>query len=402
MANQLILHFDSLTEPEPTISFYQFIDSKLSRQGIACLADLKQNLDANQESETLILIPGEQVISLSIEKPKGSKKNIQQALPYLLEDHISFPIENFHIASSLDSENDRITCALIEKHLIEHLLEKLLEQGIQPRTLIPDYWLADAHSTKNNDNISGLCIGERALLRFKDDTGISLPVEQLPAFLSASHPQDASVFAMDYFETVDESALPALSKNGKKATAQEVFQQTDFPLNLLQGQYKPATVSQFTQWKTAGITFSVCLVLILGYFLAAGWYFASAAKNLDQQATQLYRELFPEDRRIVNLRKQMEAHLNGATAISEESGFFSLLGSLSRAEPIEKSSSSIRHIRYQNNDRTLQLEVQLPSINEANTLKKELDENELSGEILSANTNDRGVLARFKISGGSQ
>ena len=74
---------------------------------------------------------------------------------------------------------------------------------------------------------------------------------------------------------------------------------------------------------------------------------------------------------------------------------------MSQAINSENEKATIRHIRYDRKDATLQLELQAKSMGYSHKLQSQIQKMGFAAEVLSANSNDEGVIARLKLSMGS-
>ncbi len=371
MTRQLNLYFDSI-DPVNSVAFSfvengQIIDS--------ATMPLKSIISNYNECDVAIIIPGEQVLSLQISAPNGSLRHLAQALPYLLEDELAAPVETLHIVATKKRDADgKLLCAVIDKNLLRHYLQLLGECGISPLVMIPDYWTLPKPNSLNIVQKE-----QRLLIRLSTNNGLALPI------------------------TIDRSLLlklcPELSTQQLENIPQwQASHSCSAPLNLLQGEFSPPRKANRLAWiKPTAITISVCFAIFISYLLILGWHFNQQSEELKNQAAVHYKTLFPNDRRIVDIRRQMQAHLKQTSATENDSLFFKLLSALSTAKEAQDELSTIRNIRFDQDSTFLQLEFQTTSINYANTMQNHLQGSGLIADILSANSNAEGVVVRLRI-----
>ena len=389
MTQQLTLYFDS-GEPVNDIPFSlseggQFIDS-----GSIELAKLHANssnignLDKNntalenlnlEECEVTVVIPGDQVTTLMTPVPKGSRRLLAQALPYLLEDELAAPVESLHIVATTKPDADgKLLCAIIDRSLLERHLERLSKHDIAASIMIPNYWTLPK---SNRPQISQK--NHHLLVRLGSDEGITLPATSEKSLLLTLLPE---------FSDQQLNDIPQWHAKGKNSA----------PLNLLQGEFAPAGEKSHLGWiKPMAITVAFFLAIFIAYSLISGWYFNQQASEIAKQSEAQYKKLFPNDKRIVDIRRQMQAHLNNNTDQQSSSLFFELLNAFSSAKDPDSEPGTIRNIRFDQDRGSMQIEIQSGSINYANALQNKLQSNGIEAEVLSANSNAEGVITRLRI-----
>ena len=345
----------------------------------------------NGKEKITVVIPGEQVTTKIVQAPKSSKRHINQAIPYLLEDDLATPVEDLHFALGKPNEEGLLLCAVISSELLESYLEKLSVVNIHPSILIPDYWLLpNSESTEHAEH------HQRHLIRLADNTGMVLPIDAPEELLKIVLEKQAVPSATPSSETPDEpQALP----EEEVQTSTPSFCLNQQPLNLLQGDYAPlaAKTSNIT-FKPIAIAAGICITVFMVYFVAMGWYFNQQSEKLNEEAKATYHQWFPNESRILNIRRQMTAHINNSGNQQQDGLFFELTNTISQAVSSENEKATIRHIRFDRNDATLQLELQAKSMGYAHSLQSKIQETGFAAEVLSANSNDEGVIARLRLS----
>jgi len=368
--DQLILYSNT----EGNLSSFQCIAWDRDSARDLGLLTLDTLADKIKTASTVILaLPGELVTTTNLLLPKGSRRHLQQIIPNLLEEQLAESIENLHFAIGKPGNDDRILCAVIAHQQLDFFLEHLREAGIEPDIVIPDYWMLAPREQENTVRING-----RLITRYTDHTGwaASQKIDSATAQTLFGKPADGP-----FAESTNWLPIAPLTP----------------PLNLLQGNYAVTTRKESPlDFRKLSICALVCCTLFIGYFLISGWYFNRQAEITQQQATALYQELFPNDKRIVNIRRQMEVHLQQKQHPGE-STFFRLLEHFYRGMKEQTQPPVIRNLRYDRNDQALQIEIVTDSISSANNLQSSLSKRGPDTKILSANTGDNNVIARFRM-----
>jgi len=352
---------------------HQNSDHHLStlEQGGIILAELPNILGNRVPSRVTVLIPGQFVTCLNVALPKGVKRHADRATPYLIEEDLAAPIESFHIAiGEIDSDNNALVFA-IDRYLMVDYAKAIGELPWPVDCLIPDYLIVPTGKKPR----FARCV-DKLLLRLPNGTGFVLETDSLPDIVN---PSDWEEFPIEDLERHIAKCSGALT--------------------LLQGEFKSHAQPPSRSWiKTAGFSVAASLCLFLVYFAAAGLYFQQQSDSLKAEARQLYKHLFPEDRRIVNIRRQMEGHLTNKQTVSS-SAFFIRLGELAGAVGNAGEAIQFRHLQFDRKDNHLVAELQAGSINVANNLRQQIKNRGGNAELLSVTKNDEGIIARIKIGG---
>lgn len=348
-------------------------------QGIASLAQLTELLAGlstahDAITEAVLVVPGESVTCRNVVLPKGSKRHLQQALPFLLEEELAAPVETLHIAHGTPDSNNRALVLVIDKTLMAGWVDFARSLALPLIALIPDYLMLPAADAPQIAHWHG-----KTLARLPGGSGMTFPtsVSLSPIEQLAAETVSGDVLDMQFLE----SKMPA-------------------GLNLLQGEFKPNTTASKNWRKPLAYSLAASLCLFLVYFAIAGLYFDRQAAALNREARTLYETLFPQDIRIVNIRRQMEGHLLVNNEEGGESAFFPLLLNLSVAiTQTGEQDVQIRHLQFERKGGTLMTEVQATSMSVSHTLQQHLTDTGVKSDILSVSKNDQGVIARLKVGG---
>ncbi|HTN31477.1 MAG TPA: type II secretion system protein GspL [Pseudomonas sp.] len=168
--------------------------------------------------------------------------------------------------------------------------------------------------------------------------------------------------------------------------------------NLAQGEFavrEPAGDAR--RWRLPALALGLCLLLQWGFGLAQAWQLRQAGQLQAQASEQLYRELFPEDRKLINLRQQFDQHL--AESQGEQEGLLALLGRAGPALAAEGRQVSVQQLDFSLTRGDLALQVQAPGFEALDRLRQRLVEAGLVVRLGSANREEAGVSARLVIGG---
>jgi len=166
------------------------------------------------------------------------------------------------------------------------------------------------------------------------------------------------------------------------------------PGNFLQGGFSSNQhFSLSPSLRTAALFMAAAFSLqLLSEWISYGYFHYQAGKA-QAAATALYKQTWPEERRIVNLRRQLQAHLN------ENSGSGVALPVLTRiAESLQGSGLAAQRVDFSNGVFTLDVDAR--ALGEIDSLRQRLDGQGFRTEIVSANAQSGLIRGRLRVEGG--
>ena len=169
-------------------------------------------------------------------------------------------------------------------------------------------------------------------------------------------------------------------------------------INLLQGDFsrKERIGKFFRPWRVTAILALIWFVLEWGMMVYEGVRLEGEEERLKAQVETLYKQAFPDARKVIRPKIQMERKLQelrgGGGA---KGGFLNLLSSTGVALQQHKNIT-LKSIRYKNG--VLDVELQTPSLQMIDQLKQQLTQDRgLDVEIQSAQQRDNLVEGRLNI-----
>ncbi len=357
----------------------------------------------HQHSAQLVLIPGAEVVLTQANIPSKKRQQLLQAVPYALEEQLAEDIENLHFA--LEMQSDKIMVAVIAHAQMSAYIQQLTTAGLRPTGLMPDILAVP----KPADGWGILYLNDMVLVRTGLRTGFAIEADCLDVALQMAlaehpHPEQITVFsgAQPMNALIDLHDIPVTEKTHEQGVLAWLAQgaSDNKPLNLLQGDYRPQDkmASLLRPWRFTAIL----LLLLGGLHVAKQWVayqqLSQQRQTLSTQIEKVYRETFPEARKIVNPRVQMEQRLKALQAqqgsAASEDHFLSILNKIS-APLTHTSGFNLKRIDYRQKRFDLQLEVENLQILE--NLKQRLSNLGLTVEIQSASSRNQLVESRLRI-----
>ncbi len=358
-------------------------------------------------SRVIVIAPGQSVVLASARIPSRNRQRILSALPYMLEDQLISEVERLHFALGQRDADGLVSTAIVDRELMTAWLARLRSFDIEPDMVTPDllclplspgHWtlLHGAHhslmrtgpqsgSVIDNDNlvaITGLLLDEAAgrlpetIDCFSHDPQ-ALPLGELEAAVAVS------------VETLDAPVPAFLARHFQEGNS----------INLLQGEFsrREQLGRLWRPWLPA-LGLLAALLLINGAVTIADYFrLGKEQARLVEHNKQIYRDAFPQSRRVVNPRAQMEQGLeklrSGGGLMS--SGFLDILKA-SGADFSKTKGLVLQRFSYR--DGRLDIALTIPDLQALDKLKERLVKDAgLLVEIQSASARNGKVEARMQL-----
>ena len=402
-------------------------------EGSSPLSKLAQQVEVlTDDYRLLVMMPGEVFLFANIASPAKNRRQLRQTLPFLVEELLAEDIEKVHMAlpDSVEMGVGHIDVAIVKHELLINWLDCLYHCGLAAKIIVADalcvpFWenqwtlLLDDAAREGTGRLLLRTGKFRSYALKQEDAGLMIgalmdekPVADVPATLKILYSRSGGnevcareladeLLTMHPSLDVELSYLdgPVFSTLLSVASHQRATEQE---INLLQGGYSAAApasgtggVSVFaTPIRAAAVLLLVYLVFVIG----SGWLIDRRADTLRAQTVTLYRELFPNDRRVISPRKQMENHLVSAGGTGSRNTFLALLAQ--SADELSQNGNEglkIEALRFNNDNSALQMQVQASSISTLEKLKQSLSQRDLTVAVRSAVENADNVVARLEI-----
>jgi len=366
--------------------------------------------------KVVVLVPGSDVVLQNVNVPTQNKQRMLKAIRYANEDDLASDVETLHFSLGKIEQKDSVSVAVVETALMdewqalfqnaglsvdvmmpEMLAVPLVEneihivadnQGILLRAGDTDAFYADA---ENFSLLFSLWLKDKEIDKKEDEQTVPSIIvwgDELSVKLPVDLPE---TFSVEY-KPATHGLLSVLSSNPIV---------TGKSINLLQGDYsrREQIGKIWRPWRLAASLAGALFILQLGLAITQSSSLESQKTELKAEAKKIYKDTFPEARRIVNPRKQMEQKLKELKGDSTTTSvtFLSLLADTGQ---IFKATAglNLKSIRYKN--KMLDVELEVPNYQVLDQLKQKLTKaGERSVEIQSAVTRKNIVSGRLQIKG---
>jgi general secretion pathway protein L len=370
----------------------------------------------------VLLADGASVILAMAVVPARQRHTIMRAVPYVLEEQFAEEVENLHFAVGDRQPDGQTPVAAVRHSELSEWLGRCSECGIAVAAVIPEPllvpWEEGAWSL--------LLDGNRGLIRQTRNGGFVVDHELISLALSRLRATGVDDAADD--EASGSRELPELRVIAAADAAelrQQVehyrgavrFEETDVPplalmaagyspevaINLLQGPYSPkARIGRYLRpWRMA----AALLIAVIGVQFTGDLVDRSRLRSrselLSASIESIYRQAFPDARRVVNARAQMESRLR---ALKQSAGGSSnaFLQILAVSGPVLRSATGIKLTGINYRDGTLSLGVSAGSLQSVDQLREQLlSQAGLEVEIQSASSREGKVNSRLLIKEGA-
>jgi general secretion pathway protein L len=379
-------------------------DGRIRARGETDFRGLSDLIDPRSDwvrdpANIVVTIPSEHVLSLTCQVPGRSIGHIRRALPFVVEEYVTTDIESMHLACGLLRRGAPSRVDVIERDVLQAWLECLAALGIHP-----GYLFSEAELLPVAEGEASLLVdGDRVLIRTRDQAAAldrenlllaatALDVQRLlVVYGSLTDMERAQLAASGELEirTADgpmvETALEYVSANWRGADA----------INLLQGEFRPvqAVNPLWERWRpaaaVAGIWLGVALVAMTTQALYAGY----KTEDLKAQSERLYRDIFPEERRVGNVRRQLQAKLGERT----DDGSIGLLGLIGALSNSTDPSTQVQSFSYNGERSEMAVDLVTGGFDALDQIKERLAGQGVNVEITSAEQTDQGVRARVRL-----
>lgn len=311
---------------------------------------------ATLRGRTIALIaPVEHVASCAVSLPAGSRHWQLKALPYVLEPLLAEDVEGMHLVLGERLHDGQHRVVAIKRTLLEGWLRCLRENGVRVSAIHVDADLLP------NEPASLCWDSDRCLLADANGLRLALAPTQLTAVLERLQGNCKVFHARD--------ELPLLPAGAKLDL--QVFEGTQLAwlagqcgraLNLAQEAFAPASSLRLHHWKPVAWALVAVLLAQLAFDGAQAWLLNQQAAGYRQANEAIYKGLFPQERRIVDLRAQFDQHLHQGDSITQ---LQALLAAVAEAMP-DTTDVQLRRMHYQagQGELLLQLQGEHPALEE--------------------------------------
>ncbi|MDH5183117.1 MAG: type II secretion system protein GspL [Gammaproteobacteria bacterium] len=365
-----------------------------------------------QGRQVVVIVPAKDMLCYRPVVPKTSLARLRQAVPYLLEDNLLGPLDEYHFALGQRDSGGHLPVTIFPFAMLQSWLSPFDAASIRPGVMVPDT----------------LCLplAEAQWSLYVDESGVRVRTSQYEGFFaewenvellmaslladSKAVPERYVVYGEDIASYTDQLSvlkqqLASDDPESWQELSADLFQlchenyATLPPLNLLQGSLKPKAQfdRQLGRWRlAAGLLLGLLLLQLFSYTLSY-WQLSRELGWLDEQIEMEIHNGFPEIKTIRQPLNQVNAALRQLRAQAGESQYHRLISAIGLAS--QAQNVNLQELNYRNQRMTISL--QLPDLQSVNSYEQALaKQSGIEVKVLSAKKKDKLVSARLEISGG--
>lgn len=331
-----------------------------------------------------LVLPVEAVTACAVRLPTQKTRWLRQALPFAVEELLAEDVEQMHLALGEVMADGRHRVFAVRRAWLAGWI------GLCPQ---PPQCIAVDADLLPREGTQLLPLDGRWLLGGGDVARMALSRdawETLQAVCPTPHVA---------YRSGDEPALEPADASPEIADGHRWLAQQPITVNLAQAEFAAQQgTGHWQRWRPVAGLLALWLVLQWGFNLGQGWYLQRQADEYAANSAALYRELFPEDTKLVNLRAQLDQHLSAGGG-EGQGRLLGLLGQVSQAMQVDGSQVQVQQLDYSSTRGDLALQVQASGFDELEQLRTRLQDAGLAVQMGSASRESAGVSARLVIGG---
>ncbi len=376
-------------------------------QTLTGMGTLEEAATLAKGRRVLALIPAEEALVTQVTIPTKNRQRLLQAIPYALETELTQDVEELHFAVGSTIGQNITPVVVISRIRIEKWLSALESLGIEPLGLYldllclplePESWslLLDQDQAQilTGPN-QGFCADRQNASELLQ-IALQQAGDAAPQRLALYRLNDQTLDLPDDMQT--ESTELESQESLISLLADRLNEKTQ--INLLQGEYKRVDkyTLQWKRWLPAAILTGVALLLSLTLNVLDYRHYSQQSVDLKGEIEQVFRQAFPDIKRIVDPKLQMEQQLKAMRG--GQRGGSAQFGSLFvPAAAVIKSSPDTLLENISFRDGKLDLQLTIKELQALERLKQAIEEKGLSVEIRTANATGNRVTSHLRISG---
>ncbi|RXJ72664.1 type II secretion system protein GspL [Veronia nyctiphanis] len=287
---------------------------------------LAQIKSYSKDRDIVALVDGAAISLVDVTIPKGSERQLETVLPFLIEDDLTQDVDHLHF-SLLEKKGDKAKVAVVSHHQMESWLNRLKDVGMTARRMLPDYMALPV----TDDAISVANLQQQWLVRAGGFNGATLDWDWLPLWLT-NQPLDSEDEEATLPDMASYSPYPADDVIGNwriesdelvmLTLAQEAHRSG---VNLLSGPYKQQSqvLKYLKPWRSAAVAAGLLAAVLAGEQFASIMQMESQAAAYRVQREDRLRSVLPQIKRIPTesyFRRLLNDEVNRLSGSSNSSG----------------------------------------------------------------------------------
>ncbi|MEE4297953.1 MAG: type II secretion system protein GspL [Pseudomonadales bacterium] len=370
----------------------------------------------------VLVVPGEEVLAGRVAVPTRSQRQIDAALPYLVEEFLAEDVDQMHLASGARSDDGTVPVRVLRPQRLSNWLEALSAAGLMAVSARVDHD-ALAGPEQGPGRLDVWIGAQRALVRSWLGA-FAVERSELTSFVAAllAERNDAEALEVGLAVTEDADAemlvaelIPLLgSEQGVEvvqhvlgpdletsvARAMATAAQGAAGPELLTGSFRPPRRRGpgVGRWRLAAGVLLAWLILEGALDLGRLAWLEARTESLRAENLALFRDIVPDRTRSPDPRRELETLLG----TREEGGasFLLLLGVVASELGELGSGIELRSVNWNDQRGDLAVDLSVPGITQVDRFKERLEADGYPVTIDSAVQEQARVRARLRVRDG--
>lgn len=379
------------------------LDKDNRREGAVNFSSIDKLANDVYGKEFILVFPGENVLIRPLTVPRASGVNPNQLIPNMLEENLVEDIDQLHFVP-VRGDDDQYMVSVVNRGKLIEAIQFFTDAGITLSAIIPEQLLL----TVDEGRWKLLVDKNLAMLRDGDRTTCKITLAELELLLPALIREQGEPNGIDLLvgDQADDISVPAgltnlLNKTALDDRPFDWLKQVEAEAlkhNLLDGFQHESLKrkSGFAAYRYAAVFF---MLAILVMFTSQFWQysrFSEQETQLSSSIDTLFRETFPEVKRVIDpvvqARQLLVKQQTTAKAGSSFLEIFYLLGNVVKAD----TTLSLKDFQYQNARMTFTIAAQ--SVAKVESLRVRLQRiGTIQTEVLSTRNEENQVIAKMRI-----
>lgn len=389
MSEQLIIRLAS--EAHQTIHWLVWSDSE---KEIIASGDLENAkalsllAEKAQSRKVICLVPGVDVTLKSVVIKGAFTRQMQQALPYMIEDDLASDVDKLHF-SILDKKTDLVEVAICFKVKLQMWLDWLAEADIFCQRLIPE---ALTLPLPNEQQWHALKLDDHWLIREGEYQAWSCESEMLNDILKLRLLENPQQVIKSY-SSIPDNCIGQWQAEQMILPMQLLAEGClDNKLNLLTGEFKVKKEGnlQLIRWKYPVIAALILFVIVLVNLFVQAKQADQQTFFVKQQVETVYQKAFPNQTslRYSRIKKKLKGLLADSSITTQESGLLVILNDLI---PVFKAvpSLQISTLKFNSKNQQISLAVSADSFQSFEQLAAKMPSKYTLGQGALSNNKNR-------------
>ena len=416
MSDTLLIHYNTENAQQASWSLCNDAGELTGKITTGALTELSE---LAAKHSVIVLLNSQCLHINQLQLPTQNMQKMLKAVPYAIEEFIAEDIENFHFVIAKNKASNNTSVAGIDKATLENITAAFQQAGITVDKIIPDALCLAANSTQwvylnyqdfsylQTDTLNGIAFSHDIAPYILDsklqDENQAFPEKILCFSEQDETSADDELLSSESIEKNDIEVINVVYNTHPLVVFCGNYKQA-LPLNLLQHQFKTKrkTAGYWHHWRYAASLAIVWLVLHLG--VTSYQYSQVAEENVitSNRIEKIYKKSFPQSKKIVNPRVQMEQKLKELRSNTGNSnnGLMLLLAESFGSLDHDQTNITLQTLTFRNNRMDVGLEGE--NLQAIETLNKNLNSNKnIKSEIISSSSEKDKVKGNLRVEGNS-